>query len=102
MRKLGLDVHVIGVQICPQGRGVIYITLQKSVEIERFCRYDVLEVTQSGIRAVLVKQAGKKDVVVTVRGIHPNTSDDLVLHYLVKLSPTKLSMVSTERVRCRG
>ena len=32
MGKLGLDprpdIHVEGVQICPQGRGVIYITLQ--------------------------------------------------------------------------
>jgi hypothetical protein len=32
MQRLGLDqrpgVHVLGVQICPQGRGVIYITLK--------------------------------------------------------------------------
>ena len=61
MRKLGLDtrpgIHVEGVQICPQGRGVIYITLKQEVNIDRFCRYDVLEVTQSGIRTSLVKPA---------------------------------------------
>ena len=40
MRKLGLDprpgVHVVGAQICPQGRGVIYITLKEEVEISWF------------------------------------------------------------------
>ena len=55
MRKLGLDsrpgVHVESVQICPNGRVVLLITLKKEVPIEMFCRYDVFEVTQSGIRA---------------------------------------------------
>ena len=86
MRKLGLDqrpgVHVEGVQICPQGRGVIYITLKKELEINRFCRHDVFQVTESGTRVVLVKAAGKREVVVTTRGIHPNTRDDLVVDYL--------------------
>ena len=88
MRKLGLDprpgIHVEGVQICPQGRGVIYITLMKEVNIDRFCRYDVLEVTQSGIRTSLVKPAYKKEVIVTAKGIHPNTKETVVLDYLGK------------------
>ena len=54
--KLGLDprpgVHVESVQICPNGRGVLLITLKKEVPIERFCHHDVFQVTQSGIRAV--------------------------------------------------
>ena len=88
LRRLGLDprpgIHVEGVQICPQGRGVIFITLKKEVNIARFCRYDVLEVTQSGIRSVLVKSAGKREVVVTARGIHPNTKETVVTVYLGK------------------
>ena len=81
MGKLGLDhVHVEGVQICPQGRGVIFITLKKQVDIARFCRYEVLEVTMSGIRAVLVKPAGQREVVITAKGIHPNTGDEAVLN----------------------
>ena len=40
LRKLGLDprpgVHVESVQICPNGRGVLLITLKKEVTIEMF------------------------------------------------------------------
>ena len=97
MRKLGLDtrpgIHVEGVQICPQGRGVIYITLRKEVNIDRFCRYDVLEVTQSGIRTSLVKPACKKEVIVTVKGIHPNTKETVVLNYLSKFGKVFTSKV---------
>ena len=88
MRKLGLDqrpgIHVVGVQICPNGRGVIFLTLKKGLDIRRFCRYDVMDVTSSGIRTVLVKPAGQSEVVVTLRGIHPNTGDDTVVEYLEK------------------
>ena len=88
MRKIGLDlrpgVHVEGVQLCPNGRGVILITLKDGVNIDNFCRYDVLQVTESGIRSSLVKPAGKREVVVTVKGIHPNTRDSVVLDYLGK------------------
>ena len=88
IRRLGLDqkpgVQVLGVQICPSGRGVIYITLKKEVEIGRYCRYDVMDVTSSGIKAVLVKPASKREVVVTLKGIHPNTGDRTVVNYLSK------------------
>ena len=40
--------------------------------------------TTSGIRAVLVKPAGKREAVVTIKGIHPNTKDEMVLDYLAK------------------
>lgn len=88
IRKLGLDqrpgVQVEGVQICPSGRGVILITLKDTVKVENYCRYDILEVTESGIRSTMVKPAGKKEVVITVKGIHPNTRDSMVLNYLSK------------------
>ena len=86
MGKLGIDpkpgVHAEGVQICPQGRGVIFITVRKEINLAQFCRHDVIEATASGIRAVLVKPAGQREVVVTVRGLHPNTRDSVVLDYL--------------------
>ena len=98
MRKLGLDprpgLQVEAVQICPNGRGNILITLKKEVPIERFCRYDVIEVTSSGIRAVLVKPAGKREIIVTARGIHPNTRDDTVTEYISKFG----RLVSTKVV----
>ena len=88
MKKLGLDqrpgVHVEAVQICPNGRGFILITLKKDIDVNKFCRYDVLEVTASGIRVVNVKPAGKRDVVVNIKGLHPNTRDDGVIDYLGK------------------
>ena len=88
MRKIGLDlrpgVHVEGVQLCPNGRGVILITLKDGVGIDSFCMYDTLQVTESGIRTTLVKPAGKREVTVTVKGIHPNTKDSVVLDYLGK------------------
>ena len=74
MRKLGLDgrpgVHVDSVQICPNGRGTISITLKKDIDVLKFCRYDVLMVTESGIRATNVKPVGKREVVINMKGIH--------------------------------
>ena len=88
LRKLGLDtrpgVQVEGVQICPTGRGVILITLKKNVRVEDFCRYDVFQISESGIRSSMIKPAGKKEVVITMKGIHPNTLDNTVLDYLAK------------------
>ena len=60
------------------------MTLKKDVPIERFCSHDVVQVTESDIRAVQFKPAGKRDVVVTLKGVHPNTRDDGVMNYLSK------------------
>ena len=74
LTRIGLDqrpgVHLEEIQICPNGKGVILITLRKGVDITKFCTYDVLEVTTSGMCAVNIKQAGRKDAVITVKGIH--------------------------------
>ena len=86
--KLGIDprssLQVESVQICPTGRGLILITFKQGLDIDRFSRYDVLEVTKTGIRAVHVRPAGKKDSVITIKGLHPNTRDDGVIDYLGK------------------
>ena len=95
--KLGINpkpnVHVESVQICPNGRGIIYVTLKADISIERFFLYDVIQVTESGIRAVQIKPAGNRDIIVTLKGIHPNTRDDGVMDYLSKfgkLTSTKV------------
>ena len=88
MKKIGLDqrpgVQVEGIQICPNGRGIILITLMKEVTIEAFCRHEVFEVTSTGIRVINIKPAGKREVVVHVKGLHPNTRDDGIMDYLSK------------------
>ena len=98
MRKIGLDprpgVHVETVQICPNGRGIILITLKPGIPIESFCIHDVFfEVTSSGIRAVNIKPAGKRDAVVTIKGLHPNTRDEGVLAYLNKFAKSVTNRV---------
>ena len=97
MKKIGLDqrpgVQVDSVQICPNGRGRILITLKDSVAIENFCRYDIFEVTESGIRTVNVKPAGKRDAVVIVKGLHLNTKDQWVMDYLGKFGKLVTSKV---------
>ena len=86
MAKLGIDprpgVHVEGVQICPSGKGVIFITMRKEVDLHQFCRYESFEITASGIRSTMVKPAGKRAVVVSSRGLHPNARDTAVMSYL--------------------
>ena len=90
MYKLGIDprpgVHVEGVQICPNGRGIILVTLKNEVSIDRFCQFDVFEVTATGIRAVMAKPAGKREIILKIRGIHPNTRDEGVMDYLSKFT----------------
>ena len=53
-------------------------------QLLQFCRYDVFMVTESGIRATNVKPVGKREVVINMKGIHPNTRDDGVINYLEK------------------
>ena len=88
MKKIGMDmkpgVHVEEIQICPNGRGLIYITLNKDIRIEQFCRYDVVEVNSNGVRAINMKPVNKREAIVNIRNIHPNTKDDVVMEYLNK------------------
>ena len=88
MRKIGLDLstQVEAVQICPNGRGTILVTLKREVDVYRFCRHDVYEVSSTGIRAIHFKPGGKREVVVTLKNLHPNTRDDTVLYYLKKFA----------------
>ena len=51
-------------------------------------------VTQTGIRTSVIRPAGKNEVVVSIRGIHPNTKDSVVIDYLNKFG----KVVSTKVV----
>ena len=52
--------------------------------MDNFICHDVLEVNRAGVKVVNVKAAGKRDVVVQLKGLHPNTKDEGVLSYLSK------------------
>ena len=95
--KIGLNLpsHVEAVQICPNGRGANFITLKDSVSVDRFICHDIIEVNRS-IRAVNVKAAGKRDIVVHLKGLHPNTKDQGVVDYLSKFG----KMLSTKVIHC--
>ena len=95
LTRIGINIagHIEAVQICPNGRGVIFATLKNEVSVDKFINYDVIEVNRVGVRAVHVKPAGKREVVITIRGLHPNTNDQGVLDYL-----SKFGKVVTPRV----
>ena len=87
MKKIGLDTEKIEeIQICPNGRGVINITLKSDVDIGKYCSHDVIEVTADGIRAVHAKPAGRREVIATLKGLHPNTREEVVFEYLGKFA----------------
>ena len=85
LQKLGADirpgVHIEGIQICPMGKNVIQVTLNKNVEIERFSNKDLFEV-KTGMRISHIRKSGQREVMVTVKGLHPNTPDETVFEYL--------------------
>ena len=97
LRKLKLDSRpgdIEQIQICPNGRGVILITLKSEVNIEHLCGFDQFVVTESGIRVVMIKPSGKREVMVNMKGLHPNTSDKVVIDYLCKFGKIASTRVS--------
>ena len=57
--KISLDKkHIEEVKICPNGRGLILVTLKPEVSVESFCTHEIIEVTSTGIRAVHMRPAG--------------------------------------------
>ena len=95
--KIGIDPRpggiLEGVQICPNGRGVILLTMSKDIQLEKFCRYETFQVTESGIRSTMVKPAGRREVIVNLKGVHPNTRDSVVVEYLSKFGKLSTSKV---------
>ena len=83
LQKLGvsLENHVEMVQICPLGRNTIQVTLKKNIPMDKFFNRDAY-VVKAGVRVSQVRAAGQKEVVILVKGLHPQTSDALVINYL--------------------
>ena len=85
LQKLGADlrpgIHIETVQICPMGKNVIQVTLNKNVDMSRFCNKEVHEIKE-GVRISHIRQAGKREVILTIKGLHPHTLDDTVFKYL--------------------
>ena len=88
--------QIEAVQVCPNGRGVILVTLKANVMVDNFICGDVILVTESGIRAVNIKPAGKREVIVTIKWLHPNNKDEGVINYLSKFG----KVVSTKVTHC--
>ena len=83
LKKLGIDGnHFTGVSSCPEGKGVVYITLHPSVNITRFLYKNEAYVLKEGVQTSVIRPAGKKEVSVMVSGLHPNTKDQAVIRYM--------------------
>ena len=74
--------NLMGVSACPEGKPVILITLHPSVDISRFVYRNESYIVKEGVRTSSIRPAGRKDVLVTVLGLHPNTKDQAVIRYL--------------------
>ena len=83
LRRLNIDgSHLVGASACPEGRPVVLITLHPSVDITRFLYKNESYVVKEGVRTTTIRPEGKKDKVVRVTGLHPNTKDQAVVKYL--------------------
>ena len=70
-------------QACPERRNVVYITLANHSDIRKFTENSIESfILKPGVRTTTLKHAGKKDVNVQIFGLHPDTKDETVIHYL--------------------
>ena len=61
LTRLGIDSsHFLGVSCCPEGRGVVYVTLHPSVNIHRFLNISECFTLKEGIRTGIIRPADKK------------------------------------------
>ena len=85
LQKLGADmrpgVHIEGVQICPMGKNVIQVMLNKKVDIDHFSKKELFEV-KSGVRISEIRKSGQSEVTLSIKGLHPSTPDTKVFEYL--------------------
>ena len=71
-------------QACPERRSVVFITLTQGVDINKFINMNSNEsyFLKPGVRTTTIKHANKKEVLVQVFGLHPDTRDETVIKYL--------------------
>ena len=71
-----------GVSTCPEGKLIALVTINQSVDIKKFLYRNESYIVKERIRTTRIRPAGRKDVLVTVLGLHPNTTDQAVIRYL--------------------
>ena len=80
LKRLNIDSsHLVGASACPE---VVLITLHPSVDINRFLYRNESYIVKEGVRTTIIRQEGKKEKLVKITGLHPNTKDQAVLKYL--------------------
>ena len=83
LKRLSIDSsHLLGVSACPEGKPVVLITLHASVDITRFLYRNESYIVKEGVRTTTIRPEGKKEKLVKITGLHPNTKDQAVLKYL--------------------
>ena len=62
LTRLGIDgSHFLGVSCCPEGKGIVYVTLHPTVNIQRFLNKNECFVLKEGIRTGIIRPAGSKE-----------------------------------------
>ena len=74
--------HLLGVSACPEGRPVVLITLHPSVDITKFLFRNESYMVKEGVRTTSIRPEGKKEKMIKITGLHPNTKDQAVVKYL--------------------
>ena len=84
LRRLNIQVsQFTSVQACPERRNVVYITLTTGIDITKFINTSNESfILKQGIRTTSIKPVNKREVNVQVFGLHPDTKDEAVIHYL--------------------
>ena len=72
-----------GIQVCPLGKPVVFITLKNEINIEKFnkWRFESI-VVKEGISSSRIGPKGKREVQVQVIGLDVETKDSVVINYL--------------------
>ena len=80
LKRLNVDSSQLeGVSACPEGKPVVFITLHPSVDITRFLYRNESYIVKEGVRTTTIRPEGRKEKVVKITGLHPNTKDQAVV-----------------------
>ena len=74
--------QLLGASVCPEGKPLVLITLQPGVDLTRFMYRNESYTVKEGVRTTSIRPEGKREKLVKVIGLHPNTKDQTVLKYL--------------------
>ena len=88
---MNYNTEMEGYQVSYGGRsGKIAVLCKTGVNLDRFCRQESFQVCK-GVVTKNIRPADKKDIPVTVSGLHFNTPDTLVQEYITKFGGVLVS-----------